>query len=97
MKDSIIWSPEAKKSFDNNIIYLQENWSNKEVRYFIDRVEHIVNLISKHPKIFTYLPAQDAYRCVVVNHVSLFFRLRNHQVEWLTFWDNRMDPEKLKI
>ena len=97
MKYSIIWSPEAKKSFENNSIYLQETWSNKEVRSFIDRVEHIVNLISKHPKIFTYLPEQDAYRCVVVNHISLFFRLRNHQAELLTFWDNRMDPEKLKI
>lgn len=97
MNYSVIWSPQSKESFENNIQRLLETWNEKEVSDFIDRVEEVLHLISKHPKIFRYLPGQDAYRCVIVKPVSLFYRLRNGQVELLTFWDNRMDPEKLNI
>ena len=97
MNYSVIWSPQSKESFENNILHLLETWNEKEANDFIDRVEEILRLISKHPKIFRYLPEQDVYRCVVVKPVSLFYRLRNHQVELLTFWDNRMDPEKINI
>lgn len=93
----IIWSPEAKETFENSIQYLETNWSEKEVRNFIDRVEEVVRIISKHLKIFAYLPEHQAYRCVIVKPVSLFYRLRSNQVELLSFWDNRMDPEKLKL
>jgi plasmid stabilization system protein ParE len=97
MNYSIIWSPQSKESFENNILHLLETWSEKEANDFIDRVEEILRLISKHPKIFTYLPEQDAFRCVIVKPISLFYRLRDNQVELLTFWDNRMDPEKINI
>jgi plasmid stabilization system protein ParE len=97
MNYSMIWSPQSKESFENNIQHLLETWSEKEAIDFIDRVEEVLRLISKHPKIFSYLPEQEAYRCVVAKPVSLFYRLRNYQVELLTFWDNRMDPEKLNI
>lgn len=97
MNYSIIWSPQSKESFENNIQHLLETWSEKEATDFIDRVEEVLRLISKHPKVFRYLPEQEAFRCVVAKPVSLFYRLRNDQVELLTFWDNRMDPEKLNI
>lgn len=97
MSYSVIWSPQSKESFEKSILHVLETWSEKEANDFIDRVEEVLHLISKHPKLFRYLPEQDAYRCVIVKPVSLFYRLRNGQVELLTFWDNRMDPEKLNI
>ncbi len=97
MNYSVIWSPQSKESFENNILHLLETWSEQDANDFIDRVEEVLRLISKHPKIFRYLPEQDAYRCVVVKPVSLFYRLRDNQVELLTFWDNRMDPKKINI
>ena len=97
MNYSVIWSPQSKESFENNVLHLLETWSEQDANDFIDRVEEVLRLISKHPKIFRYLPEQDAYRCVVVKPVSLFYRLRDNQVELLTFWDNRMDPKKINI
>lgn len=96
MNYSVIWSPQSKESFENNILHLLEIWSEQDANDFIDRVEEVLRLISKHPKIFRYLPEQDAYR-VVVKPVSRFYRLRDNQVELLTFWDNRMDPKKINI
>ena len=97
MNYSVIWSPQSKESFENNILHLLKTWNEQDANDFIDRVEEVLRLISKHPKIFRYLPEQDAYRCVVVKPVSLFYRLRDNQVELLTFWDNRMDPKKINI
>lgn len=97
MNYTVIWSPEAKRKFENTVQYLEENWSRRAAIRFIDRVYEVVNLISKHPKIFVYLPKYEAHRCVVVKQVSLFYRIKENQTELLTFWDNRMDPEKLKL
>jgi plasmid stabilization system protein ParE len=97
MKHTVSWSPESKETFGNTILYLEENWSRKEAVHFINRVYQVVDLISRHPRMFIYLPKYNAHRCVVVKQVSLFYRLKENQIELLTFWDNRMDPEKLKL
>jgi len=97
MNYPIIWSPESKTTFEKIIQYLEENWSQKEIRSFIDRVDEVLHLISKHPKPFVYLQKYKAYRCVVVKQVSFFYRIKENQIELLTFWGNRMALEKLKL
>ena len=74
--NAVVWSPEAKRTFENVIFYLEENWSRKEAVHFIDRVYDVVHLISKHPQIFIYLPKHKAYRCVVVKQISLLYRIK---------------------
>lgn len=74
--NSVIWSPEAKRTFESVIQYLEENWSRKEAVNFIERVYDVVILISKHPQIFIYLPKHRAYRCVVVKRISLLYRIK---------------------
>lgn len=74
--NAVVWSPEAKRTFENVIFYLEENWSRKEAVHLIDRVYDVVHLISKHPQIFIYLPKHKAYRCVVVKQISLLYRIK---------------------
>jgi plasmid stabilization system protein ParE len=97
MNYSIVWSPESKRTFESIIQYLEENWSTRGINNFIQRVSIVLSLISKRPKIFVYLPEYNAFRCAVVKQISLFYRIRENKTKLLTFWDNRMDPQKLKL
>lgn len=92
---NITWSPLAKKTYKNILEYLEEDWTKKEIKAFINRTEEVLRYISQNPSYYIFSPVSDSFRCVVVKQISLFYRFKNSEVELLVFWDNRQDPEKL--
>jgi plasmid stabilization system protein ParE len=92
------WTSTAKRSFANQIDYLEENWGKKEIRQFITRVDDKVDHLSKRPLICPVIDVKrNIHRCVVVKQVSLFYRIKSTHIELLLFWDNRQNPSKLKL
>jgi plasmid stabilization system protein ParE len=49
MAKKIIWTAEAEKTHDAVIDYLEEHWSEREVRRYIERVGEVIERIKKHP------------------------------------------------
>lgn len=96
MSNRIIWSPEAQKSYSEILDYLNEQWGQTAVSRFIDRTESIIGFIRKYPKQYIFSETKNAYRAVVVKQVSLFYRVQPDQIELLTFWDNRKNPDNLE-
>jgi plasmid stabilization system protein ParE len=94
-KYDILWSPLAKITYYQILEYLSENWTKKEIKAFVNRTEEVLKFISQSPSYYPFSALNDSYRCVVVKQVSLYYRLKNGQVELLIFWDNRQDPQKL--
>ena len=97
MSYPIKWLPEAELTYALVLEYLEENWTSKEMMNFIDRTEEVIEYISKRPKQYIYSKKKDAYRAVVTKQTSLFYRIKSEEIELLVFWDNRQDPEKLKV
>jgi plasmid stabilization system protein ParE len=96
MAYEIRWSPDARRDYFAILDYLNARWTEKEAIHFIDRTEQILQLISDNPFLFVSSAKKpEIHRCVIVSQVSLFYKVKNNQVELLRFWDNRMDPEKL--
>jgi plasmid stabilization system protein ParE len=90
------WSPTAYHSYNNVLEHLAENWIVREVERFIDRVNEVTKFIIENPQLYPYSAESNTFRCVVMKHVSLFYRLKEHQIELLLFWHNRQDPAKLQ-
>lgn len=80
---SIIWSPTAQISYFKILEYLDENWTHKE--------------LEANPLLYPYSKESDTHKCVVVKQVSLFYRVRNNDIELLVFWDTRQDPAKIVL
>jgi len=97
MAYSIIWSPTASISYYKILEYLQQNWTRKELKSFSDRVELVIQHIGENPLLYPYSTENDTYKCIVVKQISLFYRLKQHNIELLVFWDNRQDPAKLLL
>jgi len=94
---SIKWLPEAETTYASVIEYLEENWTSKEIRSFIDQTDEVINFIAQNPEQYIYSPKKDAFRAVVIRQVSLYYRIKAKEIELLIFWDTRQDPKKLKI
>lgn len=100
MAYKIIWTPRAEKNFSDIESYLQKKWNTHVILTFIDKVDHLLQIISNNPDIFPEINKKNKVRrCVVVKQVSLFYKINENQkqVDLLTFWDTRQNPKKLKF
>ncbi len=46
----IKWANEAKQTFDKNISYLLEEWTEREIRNFVKQTNYIISRIADHPE-----------------------------------------------
>jgi len=96
MPHQIFWTSAAKKSYEEVIEFLTQNWSQKEVNQFILRTEEVLILMSNNPNIYPEV-GPDLHRCILSKHNSLFFKIDDNKITILACWDNRKDPGNLKI
>ena len=47
----IIWSKRAEQGYDRIVTYLLTNWSEKEVKLFIQETSNFLELLSENPEI----------------------------------------------
>jgi len=99
MAIQINWSFEAIKTFDNNINYLIENWSDKEVQKFVFQTEAIIKSIRVAPQLYRRFYGHKYIRKVVINKYKiLYYRHypKKEIITLLTFWNGKQHPSKLK-
>ena len=67
----IIWSPQAKKDYWQNIDYLEAEWTFNDVVRFIEKVERIIQLLSKKNVSFTATNYRDVNKVVITKQITL--------------------------
>lgn len=97
MNYSILWSTRARRTYESILVYLEKEWTQKEVLSFVNRTEEIVSYLESDPHIYEASKKKlSVHRCVVVKQVSLYYKIVNTNIELLFFWDNRQHPNRLK-
>jgi hypothetical protein len=99
MDVEITWSDEAVETFQENIIYLQEKWSEKEVIRFIQQTENIISRLKRFP--LSYPPGykNKRYRKARLNkYIALFYSFfkSDNKIVLLSFWNTKRDPDTVK-
>lgn len=93
----IIWSPTAKVSYYSILEYLNENWTFRELRAFVNRTDYVIKHIQLNPLLYSFSKKSGTHKCVLVKQVSLFYRINGDFVELLVFWDTRQNPAKISL
>ncbi|HVV54909.1 MAG TPA: type II toxin-antitoxin system RelE/ParE family toxin [Mucilaginibacter sp.] len=96
---AINWTPEAERTFSQNLEYLASRWNNKVVSDFIDKVDDALDVIALQPEAFPLHNAtQNIHKSVVAPQITIYYRiLNNESIDLLTFWNNYQNPDKLKL
>jgi plasmid stabilization system protein ParE len=96
---NIIWSKKAGETFQRNIDYLKENWTEVEVKKFITRVFTYLETLSEEPLISrkTY-KTKNTHIGFIIPHISVVYRIKPKKeiLEIVTFIDNRQSSKKKK-
>ncbi len=91
------WSSEAINTLKAIVQYLEENWTEKELKRTSGTLEQQLSIISARPRIYKRSERLlGTHECLLSSHTSLLYKFSQKYVFLVTFWDNRQDPEKLK-
>ncbi len=96
MAYKIIWSPKAIITFENVIDYLQNHWTDKQIKYFVERTKKTVYLLSNNPYIFRGSERENLHEVIITKHTLLLYQVtfKEKTIELLAFFDTRQNPKK---
>jgi plasmid stabilization system protein ParE len=93
----IIISPQAKQDITNILQYLKDNWSQKTIDNFLQKLEIFYSIISINPNLFGYYNRNKRIRkYALTKHNIIYYRTRKNIIEIITVFDGRQNPNKLK-
>lgn len=94
----IHWTKRAEKTFDKVVVYLSKEWSEKEVQNFVRKTHNIIGHLSEKPRMFPASKKINVHTALITKQNSLLYKIiGNEQIDLLFFWDNRQNPNKLKL
>jgi hypothetical protein len=93
----VYWSKMAKIDFWDNIEYLEEKWSISEVNQFIDKTEHLIDLLKKGDVHFKPTAYLNTFQVPVLHQITLYYRVQNDTIELLRFWNNYQNLNKPRL
>lgn len=93
----IIWSPQAKKDYWQNIDYLEAEWNYQDVVNFMEKVERIINLLSMKNVAFISTNYRGVNKVVITKQITLYYKIDSEKLELLRFWNTYQDLQNFKI
>ncbi|MBS7788297.1 type II toxin-antitoxin system RelE/ParE family toxin [Flavobacterium sp. CYK-55] len=94
----IFWTEFALSELEKTIEYLEENWTEKELKSLAFEIEKTLSLISHNPNIFQVSEIKkDIRRAVISKLNTMYYRVNGETVEILSFFSNRQNPKKRKL
>jgi len=93
----IFWTDHALGELEKTIEYLESNFSNKELERLSQKIENVVYLISRNPALFSKSDKQGVYRVAILKWNTMYYRIKDDNIEILSFFSNRQNPQKRKL
>jgi plasmid stabilization system protein ParE len=93
----IIWSPQAKRDYWQNIDYLEAKWTFQDVLNFIEKTESTIQLIAKNNTFFVSTNYKNVHKVVITKQITLYYRITSTNIELLRFWNTYQDLENFKL
>ncbi|WP_159478091.1 type II toxin-antitoxin system RelE/ParE family toxin [Chryseobacterium sp. 18068] len=94
---NISWTPNALSELEETIKYLQKNFSDKEITKLARKIESFSEIISQNPYIFTKSEQTNIHKAIILTFNTAYYRIKDNNVEILSFFSNRQSPVKRKI
>ena len=91
---NIVWTPNALSELEQTIKYLEKNFSEKEIKKLAEKIQSTILLISKNPSLYPISENQNIHKAVLLRYNSMYYRLKNENIEILSFFSNRQSPNK---
>ncbi len=94
VKYQIYWSPKAKESYVEALLFILEKWTIKEVEGFEKDTKRVIknlssNYLSSNLELCPEIRYKNLRKCTVSKQTSLVYRIVEKSIEIVAFIDNR--------
>lgn len=94
----LVLSKQAETELYNILDYLSTKWNENIAKEFANIFEKKLDLIKYNPFLYPSFKNNNIIRkCVVVKQVSVYYRISNDEVQIITVFDSRQNPDKLNL
>lgn len=93
----IVWSDHALNELTQTLEYLEQNFTEKELKKLSKEIKKSVNLISINPFIFSDSEIRNVRKVIIARYNTLYYRIKGKDIEIISFFSNRQNPAKRKI
>lgn len=94
----IVWTKKGSESFNGIVEYIEKEFSQKEVDFFILEVYGVISHITSYPKMYPVSRKNKKIRkATITKQCCLLYKINRSTITLLLFWDNRKDPNTIKI
>lgn len=94
---ALVWTTRAIHGYDKIVRYLEQNWTEKEVRNFIHESEEFFKLLSEYPALLQETSRyKNVHRGPLNKLTVITYRVkpRKHQIELINIRSARQKPLK---
>jgi plasmid stabilization system protein ParE len=96
-RKKIVISTEAKEDLENILSFLSENWGDKVVREFLQKINTFYYIVSVNPRLFGYYnKTKNIRKYIISRHNIIYYRISKKEVQIITVFDTRQNPSKLR-
>ena len=88
---TVIWSALAKEYYVFIIEQLFEKWNIDVVELFENETIELIHRIEIHNHICPKSKIVNLHKCVINEHISLIYRMKNETIEIITFVFNQSE------
>jgi len=94
----VFLSPQAQFKLEKLNDYLLENWNSKVRNEFIEKLTAKFKQISHFPQSCVQSENHKGlYKCVLTKQTTFYYRITEiNEIEIITFFDTRQNPDNLK-
>ena len=93
----ILWTDLALEELSTTIKYLEEEFTDKEIRKLASEIERVTLIISQNPSIFPLSDKKKIRKVVILKFNSMYYRVMKNKIEIVSFFSNRQSPESRQL
>ena len=92
----IIWSIRAHNNLEIIISYLEKNWTEKEIKKFVLKLDRCLNILVNNPEAFPLSRIKHGLRRVVITKQNtLFYSIKVNNIFLVNIFDTRQNPKNI--
>lgn len=96
-KYQLFWSEEALGNLESILDYLQNRWTEREVKHFKELLKRQLDLIIKHPFLFPVSKHHQWLRKAVLSKQTIiFYEIKDDRINLVYLFNTSQDTQKIK-
>jgi plasmid stabilization system protein ParE len=92
----LIWSEEALNNLKEIINYLEDRWTGREIKNFVQLLDKQIKLIEDNPYLIAEsIQSKGLRKSVLSRQTTIYYQIIDSEIRIITLFDNRQNPNRL--